>query len=166
VKQFDAVILMGHGSRVPDAGKGMEMVAERLLGDGTFKIVETCYMERLGTRFADALGKCVEQGAKSVLLLPYFLHTGLHTRVDIPMMMRREAEKHDGIKVVFGNNLGFDELLVELVRKRINESAHLKDVREIDIKERDDFPLGRNEHVFVPMHQDEAEHFKDHKHEH
>ena len=158
-KGKNAVILMGHGSRVPDAGKGMEKVASRLREMGVSDIVETCYMERLGPRFPQTFEKCVNMGAAEIVLIPYFLHLGLHIRTDIPAMMKNEARKYPRVKLVFGKNLGFDELLVELVIKRIGESRPLDDVRKMELKPRDAFRLQPGDKVFVQMKQDEAKEY-------
>lgn len=155
-KEKTAVILMGHGSRVPDAGKGMEKVASRLRELGVSAMVETCYMERLGPHFPETFEKCVKMGATEIVLIPYFLHLGLHTRTDIPAMMKNEARKYPHVKVVFGKNLGYDELLVKLVIKRIGESRPLDDVRNLELKPREHFRLQPDDKVFVQMKQDEA----------
>ena len=154
-----AIILMGHGSRVPDAGKGMEMVASRFRELGVTDMVDVCYMERLGPRFGEIFEKCIKLGATEVVLIPYFLHLGLHTRTDIPSMMKHEAAKHPDVKLIFGKNLGFDELLVELVIKRISESLPLEDVRNLELKPRDHFPLKPDDKVFVQMKQNVAKEY-------
>lgn len=155
-----AVILMGHGSRVPDASKGMEEVATRLRQSGEFDIIETCYMSRLGVRFPEVFAKCVQQGAKKVILIPYFLHLGLHMRLDIPTMMKEEADKYPDVELVFGKNLGFDELLVKLVRKRIGESQNLDDVRNLKLEPKGKYKLPPGDMEFVPMPPEEAEEFR------
>ncbi|GMT42278.1 MAG: hypothetical protein IEMM0002_0689 [bacterium] len=155
-----AVILMGHGSRVPDAGKGMEEIAKRLKMSGGYDIVETCYMSRLGPHFPEILEKCVKQGAGKVVLIPYFLHLGLHTRLDIPEMMKREAAKHPGVILVFGKSLGFDESLVGIVQKRIEESWNLADVRDLRLEPRDKYKLPPGDMEFVPMPPEEAKKFR------
>lgn len=167
----EAVILLGHGSRVPGASKGMEEVAQRLRDLDSYIAVETCYMERLGPHLPDAMEACVKSGAKRVILIPYFLHMGLHIRVDIPNMMRREADKYPNVTLIFGKNLGYDELILELVKKRIAESRGLDDVRRTEKEERERYPLPPDASVFVPMSQDEALKFVDkhcdhHHHEH
>lgn len=167
----EAVILLGHGSRVPGAGKNMEEVAQRLRELGCYGAVETCYMERLGPHLPEALEICVKSGARRIILIPYFLHMGLHTRVDIPNMMRGEAEKYPHVTLIFGKNLGYDELILELVKKRISESRGFDDVRRTEKEERERYPLPPDASVFVPMSQDEALKFVDnncnhHHHEH
>jgi sirohydrochlorin ferrochelatase len=151
---------MGHGSRVPNAGKGMEKVAARLKELGVCDIVETCYMERLGPHFPETFEKCVKQGVTEVVLIPYFLHLGLHTRTDIPAMMKAEAQKYPNVKVVFGKNLGFDEYLVDLVIKRIEQSRELADVKELQLEEREKYPLPPGGLEFVQMTPEEAEKYR------
>lgn len=159
-KNKNAVILMAHGSRVPGAGEAMEKVACRLSEYGHYDMVEICYMSRLGPHFEETLEKCVKQGAKTVVLIPYFLNSGLHMKLDIPVKMKKESEKYPDIKLIFGKNLGFDELLVEIVKKRIEESLQLCDVRKIDLEPRDRYKLPPEELEYVAMSQEEAKRFK------
>ncbi|MBI3794702.1 MAG: CbiX/SirB N-terminal domain-containing protein [Nitrospinae bacterium] len=151
---------MGHGSRVPGAADGMERVAEELRKEGRFDIVETCYMSRLGPHYPQILADCVQKGAGVVLLLPYFLHLGLHTRLDIPTMMKEEAKRHPGVKIIFGKNLGYDDALVDIVKKRIESSWGLDDVRDITLEARDKYPLPPGNKEFVEMEPEEAKKYR------
>lgn len=126
----EAVILLGHGSRVPGAGEDMEQVARRVREKGGFPIVETCSMQMLGPKFADALEKCVRAGARKVIVIPYFLHVGIHMREDIPELLREEVRRHPGVEIVLGRNLGYDESLADLVVRRIEESRTLPAIKE------------------------------------
>jgi len=162
-----AVILMGHGSRVRGASRGMEKVADALRHDGEYMAVEVCHMSRRGPFFPGALKKLVELGAREVILIPYFLHMGLHMRLDIPEMMQAEAATYPGVKLVLGKHLGYDESLAALVKKRIAESGGLEDVRDMKLDPREKFPLPEGEKEFVAMDPDEAEKYnKDHGHGH
>ena len=58
-----AVIILGHGSRVPEAGKNMEIVASLLKEKYDLEMVESCQMSRLGPHYPEILAKCVEGGA-------------------------------------------------------------------------------------------------------
>jgi precorrin-8X/cobalt-precorrin-8 methylmutase len=152
----EAIILMGHGSRVPGAGKDMEEVAERLKEKYGYPWVEICFASRLGPHFPEVFEKCVKQGAKRVLVIPYFLHAGLHLRLDIPEMMQKEAKKFPYVKLILGKSLGFGEGLVNVVKQRIEESKSLCDVRDIDLPGRDEYPIPPGQCEFVPMLPDEA----------
>ncbi|MBI3580783.1 MAG: CbiX/SirB N-terminal domain-containing protein [Nitrospinae bacterium] len=165
-KSDQAVILFGHGSRVPGAGEGMEAIAGRLFETGEYVTVENCYMSRLGPHLPEILKKCVEAGAKRVLLLPYFLHAGLHMRHDVPRMMQEEAKKYPGVKIVFGKHLGFDERMVEIVKKRISESTDLSDVRDMTLDPIEKFPLPPGELEYVSMTPEKAREIKESGHSH
>ena len=128
-----AIILLGHGSRVPDAGRDMESVAAALQARNGHELVEVCYMSQLGPHFPEAFAKCVARGAREVVVIPYFLHVGQHLRADIPRILQREAARHPDVKIILGRNLGFDPALVDLVDKRIGESLSLADVRTLAV---------------------------------
>lgn len=128
-----AVVLIGHGSRMPDAGEAMERVASGLKRKYGYDLVEVCYMELQDPPFADALEKCVDEGATKVLVVPYFLHVGRHMLFDIPRMLRDKAREFPHVRLIMGRNLGFDESLVDLVRRRIEESVGLGGVEHVEL---------------------------------
>jgi precorrin isomerase len=156
----EAIILMGHGSRVPGAGKDMEEVARRLKEKFGYPWVEICFLSRLGPHFPEVFEKCVKQGAKRVWAIPYFLHEGLHLRLDIPEMMQEEAKKFPHVRLTLGKSLGFGEGLVNLVKQRIEESKSLCDVREMELPNRDEYPIPPGQYEFVPMPPDKAAKYK------
>jgi len=155
-----AIILLGHGSRVPDAGRHMEQVAAGLKSMYGYELVEICYMSRLGPHLPETFAKCVEMGATDVMVIPYFLHDGLHLVLDIPEMLQELAGKYPEVGVVLGQNLGFDETLVELVERRIAASADCCDVRELVLPPRKKYPVPPGQCEFVPMLPDEAEKYR------
>lgn len=162
-----AIILLGHGSRVPDAGKHMEKVAAGLKAKYGYDMVEVCYMSRLGPHLPETFGKCMEQGATHVMVIPYFLHDGLHLVLDIPEMMQELAGDYPHVKVVLGKNLGFDEILVDLVERRIVDSKECSDVRDMVLPPRKKYPVPPGQYEFVQMEPAEAAKFlqKDRNHQ-
>ncbi|MBN1904204.1 MAG: CbiX/SirB N-terminal domain-containing protein [Deltaproteobacteria bacterium] len=164
-----AIILLGHGSRVPGAGKDMERAVELLKEKYNLEMVISCNMSRLGPHFPETLEKCVKEGAKEIIVIPYFLNMGLHIRLDIPEMMQEEAKKYPGIKLIYGKQLGYDDLFVDILYKRINESKELPDVRELKLEPRDEFPVPDGQGEFVEMAPEEARHYSEkqsHSHSH
>lgn len=127
-----AVIILGHGSRIPDAGKDMEKVATILKDKYALDMVKSCYLSRLGPNFPQTLEACVSEGAKEVIVIPYFLNMGQHIRKDIPQIMQEEAIKYPNIKLIYGKHLGFDDAFADIIFKRIQESSQFNDVRIID----------------------------------
>lgn len=130
-KADEAVILMGHGSRVPGADSGMDRVARAIREQFENTPVETCSMSMLGPRFGEIFEHCIAKGAKKVIVIPYFLHFGTHMQEDIPEILLEKARQHPDVKIIMGKHLGFDEKLTDLVIKRIGESKGLNDVLTI-----------------------------------
>ncbi|MDP1990872.1 MAG: CbiX/SirB N-terminal domain-containing protein [Syntrophales bacterium] len=129
-QERQAVILIGHGSRAAGADDDMERIAERLRADADGGIVDLCRMAH-GTSFGEAFERCVRQGAKTVIVIPYFLHFGVHLRQDIPEMLREAVMKHPDVRLVLGRHLGYDDALAALVERRIAESEALCDIRDL-----------------------------------
>jgi sirohydrochlorin ferrochelatase len=125
----DAIILLGHGSRIPGAGEGMERVAEGMRKKLKGCMVEVCYMSKLGPHFPEIFDRCAAGGATRVIVMPYFLHAGLHILEDIPEILRKKAKDHPTIEMILGHHLGFDDCLVDLVIRRTDESRKLPDIR-------------------------------------
>ncbi len=166
-----AIILLGHGSRVPGAGKGMEKAVRLLEEKYQQGMVASCHMSRLGPHFPETLEACVSKGATEVIVIPYFLNMGLHIRLDIPEMMQKEAEKYSDIRLVYGKHLGFDKAFVNILQKRIEQSIDLPDVRELELGPREAFPVPEGQGEFVEMSPKDAKAFTTthghaHHHEH
>lgn len=152
----EAIILLGHGSRVPEAAKNMEKTAARLKDKHGYAMVEICFMSRLGPHFPEVFEYCVGRGATKVLVIPYFLHMGLHLLLDIPKMMQEEGQKYPQVELVLGKGLGFDELLVDLVHHCIQKSQGEEDVRNMTLPPEENFPIPHGQYEFVPMLPEEA----------
>jgi sirohydrochlorin ferrochelatase len=130
VDHKQAVILLGHGSRAAGADDDMGLVARGLMTQNG-RNVEVCRMAGRGIPFAETFEKCVREGATTIIVLPYFLHFGVHLRRDIPEMLREALKRHPGVRLVLGKHLGYDDALVDLVAKRIGESEAFCDVRDL-----------------------------------
>ncbi|MDQ5987231.1 MAG: sirohydrochlorin ferrochelatase [Syntrophus sp. SKADARSKE-3] len=128
IEKKEAVILLGHGSRIPGAGEGMETVAARMRERLGGVIIEICYMSKLGPNFPEVFEKCVALGAEKIIVIPYFLHSGLHIREDIPEILEEKARQFPDVELILGKNLGYDDCLVDLVLKRLEESKSLPGV--------------------------------------
>jgi sirohydrochlorin ferrochelatase len=125
-----AVILIGHGSRAAGADEDMERIAEALRSSNG-GIIELCRMGGRGTPFAEVFETCVRQGATEIIVIPYFLHFGVHLRQDIPELLREAVAKHPAVRLVLGKHLGYDHSLAALVEKRLGESKEFCDIRDL-----------------------------------
>jgi len=118
-----AVLLLGHGSRAPGANANMNRVAAELRRRGQHQIVRCGFMELNEPSIPVAIKGLVESGATRIIVIPYFLHLGLHIREDIPELIAAQRREHAGVAIVLGGHLGFDPALVDIVEKRVAEAA-------------------------------------------
>ncbi len=121
-----AVLLIAHGSRRPEANADLFDLAERLRRYTLGSIVEPSFLELAEPDIANGGARCVEQGATSVLMIPYFLSMGVHLVRDLSAARDDLARQFPGVRFTLGSALGPHPLLDELVRHRIAETVDLE----------------------------------------
>jgi sirohydrochlorin cobaltochelatase len=125
-----AVLFAGHGSRATGAAEAMLAAVGNVRRQGIFPIVETGYLELCQPDLPAALRACVEQGASRVLVVPYFLHNGMHIRRDIPAVMRRELEHYSGLSLSIGRPIGLHADFANVMLAGALEAEGLPDLRD------------------------------------
>lgn len=77
-------------------------------------------MELAEPSIATAFKRCVERGAKLVVVFPYFLSPGRHWHNDIPRLAGKAAASHPGIRYLVTAPLGLHELILQVIDERID----------------------------------------------
>ncbi len=118
------IIIVDHGSRLAESNRMLEELAAQF---GTrfkdrYPIVEPAHMELAEPSIATAYAKCVSRGATSIIVAPYFLGPGKHWTHDIPRLTAEAAAKHAGTEFRVAPTLGIDDLILDLLAKRIAQS--------------------------------------------
>ncbi|GIW86168.1 MAG: sirohydrochlorin cobaltochelatase [Isosphaeraceae bacterium] len=122
-----AVLLIAHGSRRPEANADLFDLASRLEASGSYPIVEPSFLELAEPDIATGGRRCVDRGAGRVLMVPYFLSTGVHLSRDLTTARRALSQRYPGVRFTLGPPLGPHPLLDQLVRLRIAETAEQTD---------------------------------------
>lgn len=115
-----AVVLVDHGSRAPEANAVLEAVAERLRARLPGRRVRVAHMEIASPGLDEAIEACVAEGAREIVVHPYFLAPGRHASRDIPRMAERAAARHPGVVVQVTEPLGLHDGIVDAVVARIS----------------------------------------------
>jgi sirohydrochlorin cobaltochelatase len=84
---MEALVLVGHGSRLPYSKELLVKLAEKVKEKNIFPIVEIGMMEFNEPTIPQAVKKAIEQGAKKIIVVPVFLAHGIHTTRDIPRLL-------------------------------------------------------------------------------
>lgn len=117
-----ALVLIGHGSKLPHNRENLIKLAEILRQKSRFKTVEISFMVRNAPTIPEAIETIVKRGIKKIVLVPAFLAAGVHTEQEIPEMIGLKGEesglKKRGIQVFYGEPLGADERIAEIIEEK------------------------------------------------
>jgi len=120
---MEHIILIGHGSPKKDANN-IELVGKLLHRtihpDCDRHCVRVAYLQFSEPDIMGTIKGCVDDGARRVILHPYFLSSGMHVTKDIPEMIDEAAKKYPHVQFTYTEPLGIHEKLVQVVMERIN----------------------------------------------
>jgi uroporphyrin-III C-methyltransferase len=117
------VLVVGHGSRREEANADVREAARRIGERGGFPVVEAAFLEIAHPNIAEGFARLVDRGARHVIVHPYFLSPGRHTRGDIPVEVRAAAEQHRGVTYQITEPLAAHRLVIEASVERIRETG-------------------------------------------
>ena len=99
------IVLAGHGSRSAEANAALAalaaQVAERLGSP-----VVPGFLEMTEPTIPAAIDAAVASGARRVVVLPYFLHPGMHVRRDLVEIVEAARARHPHVRFDFAEFLG------------------------------------------------------------
>jgi len=119
--ELTAVLLIAHGSRHAPANDDLHQLAARFSERGDYPIVESCFLELAEPDIQTGGRRCVGQGARRVLMIPYFLSAGVHLLRDLTAARDALRAAYPGVEFRLGPALGPHPLLEELVAARITQ---------------------------------------------
>lgn len=117
-----AILLMAHGSRIPEANGAVGEIAAMVKEMTGYDIVEVAFREQHLPNIQAGIDSCVAQGARRVLLMPYFLFVGAHVQEDLPEEMAQARERYPSVEFAMGPHLGVHRKLAEVEVERIAEA--------------------------------------------
>nr|AAM67145.1 unknown [Arabidopsis thaliana] len=115
----DGIIIVDHGSRRRESNLMLEEFVKMFKDKTGYPIVEPAHMELAEPSIKDAFSLCVQQGAKRVVVSPFFLFPGRHWHTDIPSLTADAAKEFSGISYLITAPLGRHNLLLDVVNDRI-----------------------------------------------
>ncbi|MFH1860208.1 MAG: precorrin-8X methylmutase [bacterium] len=115
---MEAMILLGHGSRLTEANKTLKQMALMVKELVDIPIVEIAFLQFVKPDFFDAISACIEKGAKKIIIHPYFLYRGRHFEEDIAEMIAVVQKKYTDVEFVLTEPLGVHENIAMVVLER------------------------------------------------
>lgn len=114
-----ALLIVDHGSRLPEANELLEAVAARVRERLPERLVRTAHLDLAEPGIPDAIDACAAEGAGEIVLAPWFLSPGAHTARDLPRIAQEAARRHPGVRIACAAPLGFDERIVDVLLERL-----------------------------------------------
>ncbi len=126
---MEKILIVGHGSPKKTANN-IEHVAGLLHNmihpDCGKNCVSVAYLQFANPDILEAITECVRQGAKKIIIHPYFLSNGMHVSSDIPEIIKDAERKYPGVEFVYTEPLGIHDKMAQVVLERIHAASGLK----------------------------------------
>src|SRR5215510_12983146 len=117
---IEAVLVVGHGSRREEANEDVRQAALQIRAHGRFPRVVAAFLEITQPTIAKGFAQLVERGAKHIVVHPYFLSPGRHTRGDIPVEVLAAAKRYN-VTYQITEPLAAHRLVIDASIERIRE---------------------------------------------
>jgi len=114
-----ALLLVAHGSRRIESNEEVAALAARVAAraEGRFDIVKYAFLELAVPSIPDGIEQCLQKGARSVSVLPYFLARGTHVVEDIPEQVAIKQKQHPDTDIHITPYLGTVSELPDVLLK-------------------------------------------------
>jgi len=117
-----ALLLVAHGSRRQQSNDEVTGLAEQLKKADSVKngIVHTAFLDIAAPSIPEGIRKCIDDGAQSITLIPYFLNSGRHVINDIPEIVAETMKNYPHVAIQIAPHLGESGLMGDLLIKLVN----------------------------------------------
>ena len=125
---MESIILIGHGSPKKDANNIETMgrlLHSMIHPDCSKGCVKVAYLQFAKPELSDTIRESVRNGAKKIIVHPYFLISGMHVTKDIPEMIKKAKKMYPDVEFVYTEPLGIHEKLVQVIAERIKTAPEL-----------------------------------------
>ena len=126
------LLLVGHGSRVPEGNQEIEEFARRWREMRPDWRIELCFIEFAEVLMEAGLVRAAQQSAR-VIVVPLILNAAGHVNEEIPEAVEAAREKHPATEFILTAHLGACEPVLGILQRKLREG-----MRELD------FPDPRN----------------------
>ena len=127
------IMICGHGSRAKSAEEEFALLAEGLRKRYPDIPVEYGFLEYSAPNIHMGLDRLREAGVDHIVAVPGMLFAATHAKNDIPSVLTTYQDKHDGLKVSYGRELGLHPQMIRAFEARILEALGVDHVHDGDL---------------------------------
>lgn len=124
------IMICGHGSRSKIAGEEFGLLAKGLKARYPHIPVEYGFLEYSSPNIHMGLDDMVAQGVEEIYAVPGMLFAATHVKNDIPSVLTTYQQKHEGLTIHYGRELGLHPLMIKAFEARILEAMDMTETPE------------------------------------
>ena len=98
--------------------EGARAILDQVRARRLFGQVRAGFMECNEPDIPTAIDQCVAEGARRVIAVPYFLHTGKHVANDLPGLLEEARARHPRIEFLMSSYVGTSCRVTEILQQR------------------------------------------------
>ncbi|MEM9438319.1 MAG: sirohydrochlorin chelatase [Pseudomonadota bacterium] len=127
------IMVCGHGSRAKIAEEEFALLAKGLRARYPDMPVEYGFLEYSAPNIHMGLDRLRAAGVTEILAVPGMLFAATHAKNDIPSVLTTYQEKHAGLTVRYGRELGLHPQMIAAFQARILEALGVDHVHDGDL---------------------------------
>jgi len=113
------VLIIGHGSKDPNARLSIKYVADNLSPE--YQNVDYCFLEIEEPTIQQGVERCDKNKPELLVVVFYFLHEGAHVKRDIYGDLNPAVEKSSLKKILITEHIGTDDKMINFIIERAKE---------------------------------------------
>lgn len=158
-----AILLIGRGGSDANANSDFYKITRLLWEKLNVKWVEGAFMGVTAPLVDEGVERCIKLGAKKIVMLPYFLFTGILMERMAKMLFDYQ-EKYPEHEFVLAEYFGYHPKLQTILKERVIEASEGRSSGNQDLE---NYRLYAEEHGHAHHHHEhEHDHHHHHEHEH
>jgi len=123
----DSVLLVGHGSRIPEGNREIEELAQQWRTRRPDWRIDVCFVE-LAEVLLDAGLEKAARGAQRVIVVPLILNAAGHVKMEIPEHIEAARRRYPQTQFVYVPHLGACDPILAILKRRLHKS-----MRDLDM---------------------------------
>lgn len=114
-----SLLLVAHGSRREQSNAEIAALTESLASrlHNQFSSIQHAFLELAEPAIPEVIDQMVTDGAREIVILPYFLSAGRHVFEDIPNVVEAKQQQHTGVKILVAPYLGEAVDIIEVLAR-------------------------------------------------
>lgn len=120
---MENTVFISHGSRSEHGNNVFVSFIDTVISTAKSTNASYGFLENARPTIFEAVEACILKGASSVTVVPVLLLPGIHANVDIPEELERVRLKYPEIEIFYGQPLGVNETILEIVLDRLKEKG-------------------------------------------